>query len=443
MPDDQINQQTICQPLAAPPANEHQTILFLQGHPSTFARNLGIALEERGCRVLRINFCFGDWIYWLGRPAFNYRGSFADWESYLTDFIERENVTDILYYGDCRPYHRVAGDVANRLGIRAMAYEFGYLRPDWLTLERYGMSSRSHFPNEAALIQQIGAEFGPVNLEPRFRHSVALELTHEIFYNLSSYFMGLFYLRYKSDRYYNPLIEYMTGIPKQFRVAANARRAGAIMAQLEKSQTPFFLYPLQLQNDYQLRHHAAFEHQSDAIRAVIASFATHADHRDHLVFKCHPLDNGGEGWPRHIVAAAEQHGVSSRVHYIDGGNLTAMLERARGCVLINSTVGMHAIALGCPTKVLGGAIFDIAGLSHQGPLDTFWQSPATPDRELANALIRAMAGTIQIKGSFFSKDGQAAAIPTFVKRITERSVNGCGAFVSPPPRLDESKRHKL
>ena len=142
-----------------------KTFLFLQGHPSTFPRRLADALEAAGARVLRINFCFGDWVYWLGRPAVNYRGRFQDWDAFLERFIAREGVTDILYYGDCRPYHLVARDVAQRCGVRAIAYEFGYLRPDWLTLERGGMSTRSHFPTDPAEIMAIGARFDEADLD--------------------------------------------------------------------------------------------------------------------------------------------------------------------------------------------------------------------------------------------------------------------------------------
>ena len=426
-----------------PEAGPQQTFLFLQGHPSTFARHLGVALEQAGCRVLRINFCFGDWVYWLGRPAVNYRGRFADWEAFVREFIVREQVTDVLYYGDCKPYHRVAADVAKELDVRAMTYEFGYLRPDWITLERYGMSTRSHFPTDPSRIKQIGSQFGPADMLPRFRYSMFAELANEVFYNLSSYVMTPLFINYHADRYYNPIVEYLTGIPRQFAIASNARRAEQLIADLVRDETPFYLFPLQLQNDYQLRHHAAFGHQSEAIGLVIQSFARQALSNSHLVFKCHPLDNGGEGWPAHIEKAARKFGVTGRVHYIDGGNLSNMLARSQGCVLINSTVGMHAIAIGCPTKVLGGALFDIAGLTHQGSLDSFWQTADRPNSELADHLVRALAGTIQIKGNFFSSEGRAAAIPVMVERLLAKSVNGCGAFENPPPRLGDTQSPKI
>lgn len=420
-----------------------QTILFLQSHPSWFARRLARAFEKEGCRVLRVNFCVGDAIYWLGRPALNFRGGLNQWPQYLRGLIERECVTDILFYGDGRPYHRIASEVAADVGINAYVYEFGYLRPDWITLERGGMSGRSHFPSDPATIRAIGERFPTPDLKARTRYSMAQEMTHEISYNLVSYFLHLAYPRYVADRYYNPVIEYLTGIPKQMRAPRMQREARECIARLIRGRRTFYLMPLQLQCDYQLRQNSRYAHQGDAIREVISSFAVHAPVDAALVVKCHPLDNGGEGWPKHIKAAAKAAGLGEdRLIYIEGGDLGTLLGHAQGSVMINSTVGMRALIAGCPVKILGTALFDIDGLTHQGALDTFWRTPEKPDASLVEALVRALAGTIQVKGDFFTDVGQTPAIATFVDRILGGTVNGDGAFVAPPPRLSSSKsRH--
>jgi capsular polysaccharide export protein len=413
-----------------------QTILFLQGHPSWFSRRLASAFEKEGCRVLHVNFCVGDAIYWLGRPSFNFRGALPEWPQYLRRLIARERITDILFYGDGRPYHRIAADVAADVGVNAYVYEFGYLRPDWITLERGGMSGRSHFPSDPTMIRSIGERFPIPDLKARTRYSMAKEMTHEISYNLVSYFLHLAYPRYVADRYYNPIVEYLTGIPKQIRGARMQREAKDRIAQLVRGRRTFYLMPLQLQCDYQLRHNSRYAHQGDAIREVISSFAAHAPAEASLILKCHPLDNGGEDWPKHIRAGAKAAGLAEdRLVYIEGGDLGALLAHARGAVMINSTVGVRSLIAGCPVKILGTALFDIDGLTHQGVLDTFWQTPERPDASLVEALVRALAGTIQVKGDFFTEAGQASAIATFVDRILSGTVNGSGAFVAPPPRL--------
>ena len=413
-----------------------RTLLFLQSHPSWFGRRLAVAFEAAGCRVLRVNFCLGDALYWIGRPAINYRGSVDQWADYLRNLIRHEHVSDILYYGDGRPYHRIAGDVAAELGVKAYVYEFGYLRPDWITLERGGMAGRSHFPNDPAAIRAIGEQFPMPNMNARTHYTMLGEMTHEISYNLANFFLHLAYPRYNADRYYNPVVEYLTGIPKQWSAKRKKKGARAVVSKLVHKKRCFYLVPLQLQCDYQLRHNAHYRHQSDAIREVIASFAAHAPEDALLVFKCHPLDNGGEHWPRHIDRGARDAGLAAdRVVYIEGGNLDTLLRHTQGVVTINSTVGMHALIKGASVKVLGTALFDIEGLTEQGPLDGFWQTPRKPDRTLAEALVRALAGTTQVRGDFFTAAGQASAIATFVERILGGTVNGSGAFVERPPRL--------
>ncbi len=94
---------------------------------------------------------------------------------------------------------------------------------------------------------------------------------------------------------------------------------------------------------------------------------------------------------------------------MDGGNLNRLLEHAAGSLTINSTTGLHALRANCPTKVLGIALYDIAGLTCQNPLDDFWRNPTMPDQDLLDALERLLAASIQVKGCFYTKEGREAA----------------------------------
>jgi len=415
---------------------DKRIFLFLQGHPSSFPRLLADELESRGHCALRINLCVGDELCWLGRDAVNYRGFASNWRGFLSDFIDHERVSDILYYGDRKPYHIVAGDLARERNINAFVYEFGYLRPDWLTIERYGMSAYSHFPKDPDLIGRIAANFKKPDMQRRYAHSKNREIFHEVSYNLMTFFTPFLYPFYNADRYYNLLLDYISGIPGLFLESRNDRHAQELINRLVRTKKqPFFLFPLQLQNDYQLRANAPFNHQSEAIELAIQSFTQNASPEAQLIFKQHPLDNGWEGWSGIVEKISRKYDVSERVHVIIGGDLDLLLKKTIGCVMINSTVGMHAIFAGSPVKVLGTALYDIAGLCHQGTLDEFWETHSKPDPELAEAFQRALAGTIQVKGNFFTKEGQAVAIPRMADMLIDGSINGAGAFIDPPPRL--------
>lgn len=175
------------------------------------------------------------------------------------------------------------------------------------------------------------------------------------------------------------------------------------------------------------------------MRQVIASFVKNAPAGSKLLFKQHPLDNGLERWHKVLRHIAREFKIEDRVVFIEEGDLHDILQKTAGVVIVNSTVGLHSLRAQKPTIVLGCAVFDVPGLTHQGRLDDFWKRPEPVDPELMRDLVKAMAATIQIKGDFFNKAGRQAAIGAMVQRVIEGTVNMPDAFIDPPPRLTSPK----
>lgn len=417
-----------------------RTFLILQGPPSRFCRHLGDGLRARGHTCLRINLCAADFFMWMGRPAYNYTGKFKHFAGYLEQFVEAHGVTDILYYADRLPYHRVAADVARARGIRTFTYEFGYLRPDWITLECNGMSSQSHFPEDPVHILKAAEGLSEPQTGPFNSFTFQQEALHEVIFHLVNYFVRIPFIHYRRDRYYSELVEYLCYIPKLLTADRRQRRAEATVLRLTQHKVKYFLYAMQMQNDYQLRANSPYRLQETALCEVIASFAANADQKSELVFKVHPLDNGMESWEKIIADAASAHGVGARVHFIEGGDLGALLSGAAGLLMINSTTALQALRLNCPVKVLGMAIYDIRGLTHQGKLDDFWREPTRPDAALRDAFFRLLAATIQVRGNFYNPVARAHAIAEMVDRLEANRVNQPGAYVDPPPRLERARQ---
>ncbi|MEO0912841.1 MAG: hypothetical protein AAFY59_07610, partial [Pseudomonadota bacterium] len=67
----------------------------------------------------------------------------ADWLAFLSAYIERENVTDLVLYGDTRDIHSEARAEAQRRGLTVHCFEEGYLRPYWVTYEHGGVNGHS------------------------------------------------------------------------------------------------------------------------------------------------------------------------------------------------------------------------------------------------------------------------------------------------------------
>ena len=405
-------------------------VLFLQGPPSVFWRELAGAFEAQGVETKRVNFSFGDQLFWFKRGAINYRGSLRAWPRYLANLIRREGITDILYYADRLPYHRLAARVGRKLGVRCHAVEFGYLRPDWITLERDGMGRFSHFPNDPDHIRQIAAKLDVPDLQARYGHTFGQEATSEVVYNLGAYFGRLMFPLYRADKYYDPLFDYMSWLPRMMR-----RRHRLPEDFWTEQSPPTYLVALQLQSDYQIRANSPYRHLSQMLQQVFRSFARNAPEGARLLIKQHPLDNDLERWGKVVAKLAEDFRISERVFFIEEGELGGILKRSAGVIIVNSTTGLQSLRAGVPTIALGAAIYDIPGLTHQGGLDSFWRHPEPIDAELLRDFIKTIAATIQVKGNFYHSEGRKLAVETIVHRIREGLVNEPGAYVEKPPRL--------
>jgi capsular polysaccharide export protein len=208
-----------------------------------------------------------------------------------------------------------------------------------------------------------------------------------------------------------------------------------VTAEAERGEAPFLLFALQLQADYQIRDNAPFDSLEAMIESVVASFARAAAPTRRLIVKLHPLDNGLFDWPAVVRRAAARHGLDSRVTPIDGGRLDALIRHADGVVVANSTVGLHAIRAGTPVAALGEAVYRMPGLTHEGPLDRFWETPAPVDASLARDFVRALAAVAQVRGSFYHPRGRREAATEIVRRIAAGGVQRGPAHVDPPPRL--------
>ncbi|WP_377295127.1 capsule biosynthesis protein [Rhizobium sp. SG2393] len=421
-----------------PPAA--RTFLFLEGPSSLLFVYIARALEKRGHRCLRINLNAGDQIFWRHGGATAYRGTAANWPGFVERFMLLNRVDELILLGEERPYHQAACAAARRNGVRISVVEMGYLRPDWITIEREGMSSNSRFPRDPAQILAAAEGLPEPDWTRRYSQTFVADAGLDLVYNLPNVFLWFLYPHYRRHAIFHPLAEYVGWIR---RLATGKRRAATAQARIDRlleSERPFFVYPLQLETDFQLRAHSPYHSQKQAIDEILSSFAAHAPADTTLVIKVHPLDNDLIDWEAYAKARAEALGISHRILYLDGGDLALLLGRSQGVVTVNSTVGLHAYQQAVPVKVLGSAVFDVEGLSDQRPLDVFWAEPHQPDPVLLSAFLRLMAATIQVRGNFYSLEGARAGAEAIAARLDARDVNEPGAYVDPAPRRKPVKR---
>ena len=399
-------------------AESPRSFLFLQGPISNFFDHLARALIARGHRVHRVNLHYGDRLFWR-LPGIDYRGRLEDWRDFVADLLERHQVTDVILHGDRRPYHIIAAEEARARGIAVIATDLGYVRPDWLTLEYDGMTTYSRFPRDPEAIRALAAEFPEPELGARFQTPFWLIAVLDIAYNLGLVLGRPFYPQYRYHSTVHPFAEYAGWVRSRPRKLLRARKASAVKHELQEEPGSYFLVPLQLSTDFQIRAHSPFIDLRDAVRDIIGSFAASTSRRK-LVFVVHPLDNGLISWHRFVARLARRAGLAEQVFAVDGGTPPELLRNSAGVVTINSTVGVTALSLGVPVKTLGNAIFDVPGLSCQEPLEAFWHDPPRPDPHLMSAFLRALIGTTQVKGGYYEPTSQACAVTGFIDRLEGR-----------------------
>lgn len=409
------------------PLGSDKHFVFLQGMPSPFFSRIGENLAARGCRVTGINLCVGDWLFWRGPNKVNYRGTLGGWPDFFRHFCQAQGVTDLVLLGEQRRYHKQAVAVAKELGLRVTVTDFGYLRPDWITLEREGMSGNSLFPRDPQAIRMLATNLPSPDLAPRYADSSANMARGDLLYSFSNVFLGWLYPFYQqSDNRPHPLVYFpMIG----WRLLRTGSARGQAQKQTQRillDKTPFFVFPLQLEHDFQIVAYSDFKRLADAIRLVLDSFARHSAPETRLIVKIHPWDPGLKNWRKLISRWSRMLGVEERVEYLDGGSLDDLVRRSAGMVTVNSTSGVRAIQLGCPVQTLGKAIYDVPGLTFQHGLDRFWAEATAPEPELAQAFIKAMAGLIQIRGVFFDEPGLSTAVNVATEKLYRSTVGQFG-----------------
>ena len=130
-----------------------RTVLLLQGPVGPYFRRLSRELTRQGARVLKLNFNGGDCLFFPEGKAF--RGGMEQVRDHVAQLIAREAIDVLMLLGDCRPVHAGMAELADAHGIDLMVFEEGYLRPDFITCERWGVNGHSTIPRDVAYYRQV------------------------------------------------------------------------------------------------------------------------------------------------------------------------------------------------------------------------------------------------------------------------------------------------
>jgi capsular polysaccharide export protein len=377
-------------------------VLLLQGPVGPFFYRLSKDLTKVGSIVYKINFNGGDLIFYPFRSTY-FRKNLSEWPNFIKTFLIKNKIDVVLLFGDCRHIHSVAHEIAHGLNLQIGVFEEGYIRPNYITLEEYGVNGNSRIPKKSYFYETLDIKASP-KIE-KVGNTFWYAAMWAMIYNFFGMFLSPFFIQYK---HHKPLtiwqgLYWLRSFLRKIKSRNYNIRINKDLT--DKYSKQFFLVPLQLHNDAQVSNHSNFSSIESFIDLVITSFAKNAPNEKLLVIKIHPFDRGFNDYHDFVKKVARLCGVDDRVLYVDSVHLPDMLKHASGVILINSTVGLSALQYKSPLIALGNAIYNFESITYQNDLDSFW---INADHFKSNDLIvgnfiRYLIRTTQINGNYYKK----------------------------------------
>jgi capsular polysaccharide export protein len=395
----------------------YKNALLLQGPVGPFFLKLARFLSRRGTSVHKINFNAGDEYFYPPEQPNTVLYDFTPryWPKYLERYIVQKQIGAIFIFGDCRPIHKNVKSLCESYGIDLWVFEEGYYRPNFFTLEYFGVNANSKI--FSTLIDNL--------LEPENFTANKTKVQQPICFAQSTHYMKLHAVMYwlhsitKPFRYPNydhhRQLNLATGFrwiknfaATQFFTIKDRPLVKRLIHKVSGDKNLCFLFPLQLHDDVQITHHSDFESIEEAIELVVTSFYQYLSLDKHsedvLIIKRHPMDCGQKNYSGFIKTLCKNLGITKHVYYLHDLDLDDFLPFCKGCVTVNSTLGLKALDFGVPVKNLGRSFYDKPEITSQSTLDQFWSNPGPVYEQKVKAFRKYIIKETQINGCLYSPE---------------------------------------
>lgn len=379
-----------------------KNILFLQGPMGNFFQKIDKLFRENGSITYKIGFNAGDRFFSYKDNYIAYKNTRENYKEFIAEFLKKQSIDKMFLFGDCRFYQNISIKVAEKLNIEVFVFEEGYIRPNYITMEKYGVNDFSHISRKASFYHKIILQKEAL-AEDTNLSQFKMIMSACIYYSLSNIF-SFQYPNYMHHRDFSAIKELFYGSRSLIRkfIFPFYEKKYLFMLQNELSKNYFFV-PLQTHNDFQILEHSGYRSIEKFIIEVLESFAK-SKSQSWLVFKHHPIDRGRKTYKEFIVNQAEILKIEKKVLILFDTYLPICLKNAMGTVTINSTVGLSSLYHGTPTITLGNAIYDIDGLTCKGmTLEKFWQTRNKPDMNLLKKYRQFIIDNTQLNASYYGK----------------------------------------
>ncbi|MCY4180659.1 MAG: capsule biosynthesis protein CapA [Litoreibacter sp.] len=366
-------------------------------------------LRAAGCKTWRVGFNKGDEVFWSRPETYIAFSDVHDrWSETFENLVSEKHITDLVLYGDTRPIHAQAIEIARKAGLGIHVFEEGYLRPYWVSYERGGSNGNSRLMGMSVAQMRAdldGADHGQTEAPASWG-----DMRQHIFYGaLYHFFVMLWNRNYHAFRPHRALPvakEFQLYIKRLLTLPLTTLERRIATIRIMRGGFPYHLCLLQLEHDASFQAHSSFASMTDFLEVVIDGFAKGAPSHHHLVLKAHPLEDGRVPLRKQIKALARANSISNRVHYVRGGKLARLLNSARSAVTVNSTAAQQALWRGLPLKAFGAAVYDKPEFVSPQPLGDFFANPIRPDCRAYRDYRQYLLETSQVPGGFYSAKGR-------------------------------------
>jgi len=355
--------------------------------------------------VFHIGFNKGDEFYSVKNNYHAYKDGQNNWTSYFEKFVQSNSIDIVFLFGDCRFYHQQVIDIARNLGVMVYVFEEGYIRPNYLTVEKYGVNANSALPREKGFYESLNLndfknlEENVANLGNSYPN---MALQAMIYYFVSSVFKEQ-YPQYKHHRNFSVMKQAFVGLRSFVRKFKYLLTEANVINQIsgDLSQKYYFV-PLQTRDDFQLKIHSDFDSIEVFIKHVLLSFSKNAPKDKSIVIKHHPMDRGRIDYSKFIADLSQELNIANRVKVVHDVHLPTLLKNAIGTITINSTVGLSSLYHETPVICLGRAMYDIEGLTAKDvDLDGFWSLDLQVNKDLYKKFRVYLVKNTQVNMSFY------------------------------------------
>lgn len=390
-----------------------KNILLLQGFVGTFFTIFARFLSKNGCDVFKINFHWGEHVFFHGKNTALYNGGLNVWAQYITNFIKEKNIQQIFLVGAHKVYHEIAIQIAKDFDVDVYVFDEGYIRPNFITLEKDGVNSETNLSKDPEIYLKSDNYAMPcqstvkINL---FKY-VCVQWWHYFlytwllffykFYN-PDYIHHIYAVEHKGDNFFKSIFNFirLSYVTVQMTCIRPFYLKFFNNAWVKSHSQKFYIVALQINTDSAISKHSDV-HKSvpQFLDEVLASFAKHAPSDTFLLIKHHPHDLGIHNYRKQIIQMAIKCGIESRIRYIYAAHLPTCFDNAKGCIVINSTLGLSALTQNVPTYATSRlAIYNMKGLTNQCSLDEFWQNLEKPSQKLLSKFLNYLIHHTQLLG---------------------------------------------